>query len=148
MSVPVSNLSIFFKNIQVDVTDGAFSYGTVGSIPNTLLNSPSQNFRMWNFCLALELLPTLNHEYSITIDGTQIEPKPVQISFEGKLSGILTIQAKTFNAHRYVTYSWNKDDPYLIRLFVRLPCPITRKTFVYLNVNINDSCIPAYDCGK
>jgi len=33
MSVPVANLSVFFKNIEVDVTNGTFSYGTVGYIP-------------------------------------------------------------------------------------------------------------------
>ena len=148
MSIPTTNLSVFFKNVEVDVTSGIFSYGTVGSIPNTLLNTPGQNFRMWNFCLAMELSPTPDNEYTITIDGTQIAPKPVQISFEGKLSGIMTVQSKTFNAHKYITYSWDAANPFVIQLHVKLPCQITRQTFVYLNININDCSLANQPCGK
>jgi hypothetical protein len=66
------------------------------------------------------------------------------------LTGILTIQSKTFNAHKYITYKWNQDDPFLITLYLTLPCHITKNTFVYINVNINDcstSCLTC-DCSN
>jgi hypothetical protein len=120
LSAPTENLAIYFKNILVTVTDGEYSYGTVGSMPSTLLNSPTTNFRMWNFCLAFELFPTRDETYTITLDGTRIDPKPVKISFEDELSGVFTIQSKTFNAHKYITYQWNKDDPFFITLSLKL----------------------------
>lgn len=149
MSVPTKNLAIFFRNIFVEITDGTYLYGCVSSLPSTLLNSPENNFRMWNFCLAVELSPNDTSEYIIKIDATQIDPKPVEISFDDVLSGIFTLSSKTLNAYKYMTYEWDKSAPFLLTFTLKLPCRITKQTFVYINVNVNDSCAsPCAPCSQ
>jgi len=130
---------VYFKNISVSVDSGYFRYGTVGSIPTVILSTDPSKFRMWLFTLTCQLNVQESNVYTITVDGTQISPKPVEITFEDELTGTVCLKSKVLNANKCVTYSWSQENPYVIVLQFTSPCPIRKPTLVNFNININDA---------
>ena len=136
--VPNANLAIYFKNIYVTIDSGYYRYGTVGSIPTAVLSTDPLKFRMWTFNLTFQLYPQESNVYTITVDGKEIDPKPVTIVFEDELTGTVCLKSKVLNAYKCVTYSWSQDNPFVIILRFTSPCIIRKPTLVNFNVNIND----------
>ena len=142
MSENIINSPIYFKKVQFNITDGYLRYASVGAIPSTNINSFNPNDlykkRIWNFNITAILKKSSTNEYTITINGNNIEPKPVGISFEGDLTGVVSIKGKVIDANRYVKYEWKSSDPYEITLFFTSPCTIKKEALVNFNININD----------
>jgi len=155
MSIPNPNLAVFFKNVAITVTDGShINYATIGAIPTSSeIKTEFKQFRMWNFNITMTLEPNESGTYEMMIDGSDIVPKPVQIVFEDKLTGLITFKNKVLNANRYVSYKWDSSDSFKIYLTLSLPCHFKRPTLINMNININDcnaspTCPSQSGCAK
>ena len=146
--IPVENLPVYFLKVLITPSNGQMQYATVQANPSAItINSPEKQFRMWNFNMTVELYPQPTGNYEFVIDGTKIEPKPVKISFDGPLTGMIVFQNKVLNANQYIKYRWSEDDPYRIFISMQLPCRIQKNTIVNMNININDcDCFTNCDC--
>ena len=152
--IPEKNLPIYLEqyavtilNNEIDKIDfdsdiklyGSVLFSTVGVLPTNIRNN-----RVWNLTINGRLKPDAK-TYHIYYDFTNVDYKyKSDITFQDKLSGVLTICGKVFDASKILDYKYSFQDKLVKSITVILDknkldlCFKKEVKFSY-NININDN---------